>query len=639
MNRTRMGFFGICLVLAWATGACLHVTQEAPPAVPVYDAATFFETTTYRGASFSADEGSLLISSDATGVFNAYRIPLAGGDPEPLTQSQSDSIQAVSWFPTDDRFLYTADQGGNELNHLFVRESDGSVKDLTPGENLKAYFTGWRRDEQAFFVSSNERDPRYFDVYEYQAKDYRRTRLFENREGWVVSLVSPDGRWIVLVRVHDNSNNDLYLWDRKSPRSAPRHVTPHEGQATYSALSFAPDGSRLFYGTDAHGEFEQAWSYDLGSGQHEPVLRADWDVSRLEFSRNGRYRVTTINQDGATAATITDMQRGEPVSLEGLPRGNYWGFEFSPSENWAAFYIDQDRSPDDLFVLNLETGESRRLTQALNPAVEGSALVEAEVVRYPSFDEMEIPAFLYRPHQASALQRVPALVWVHGGPGGQNRSGYQATIQHLVNHGYAVLAVNNRGSSGYGKTFFHLDDRKHGDVDLKDCIWGRRYLEKLDWVDGTRIGIIGGSYGGYMVAAALAFEPDAFEVGIDIFGVTNWLRTLQSIPPWWEAGRRGLYAELGDPSQEEERLRAISPLFHADRIRKPLLVVQGANDPRVLQVESDEIVDAVRRNGVPVEYVVFPDEGHGFRKRANRITASERYVQFLERYLRGGQSE
>ncbi|MGH8203520.1 MAG: alpha/beta hydrolase family protein, partial [Steroidobacteraceae bacterium] len=248
----------------------------------------------------------------------------------------------------------------------------------------------------------------------------------------------------------------------------------------------------------------------------------------------------------------------------------------------------------------------------------------------------EIPGILYRPKDASAQSRVPALVWVHGGPGGQSRTGYSATIQHLANHGYAVFAANNRGSSGYGKTFYHLDDRKHGDVDLKDIVAARDYIASLDWVDDGRIGIIGGSYGGYMVMAALAFSPDTFDAGINIFGVTNWVRTLKSIPPWWESFKEALYDEMGDPATDEERHRRISPLFHAKKIAKPVLVVQGANDPRVLQVESDEMVAAIKANGVPVEYVLFPDEGHGFEKRDNRIAASEAYVRFLDKYLRGG---
>ncbi len=257
------------------------------------------------------------------------------------------------------------------------------------------------------------------------------------------------------------------------------------------------------------------------------------------------------------------------------------------------------------------------------------------MVRYPSFDGTLIPSILYKPKGASVDNKAPALVLVHGGPGGQTRRGYRAFVQHLVNHGYSVLGANNRGSSGYGKTFFHMDDKAHGEGDLQDIVRGRAYLESLDWVDGDRVGIIGGSYGGFMVAAALAFEPEAFDVGVNIFGVTNWVRTLKSIPPWWESFREALYDEMGDPATDEERHRRISPLFHAHNIVKPMLVVQGANDPRVLPVESDEIVAAVKANGVPVEYILFPGEGHGFRVKANRIKASDAYVKFLDTYLRG----
>jgi dipeptidyl aminopeptidase/acylaminoacyl peptidase len=308
---------------------------------------------------------------------------------------------------------------------------------------------------------------------------------------------------------------------------------------------------------------------------------------------------------------------------------------FTSDESKIAFTVNASVSPSNIFTADIDGSNVKQHTQALNQEIDPAHLVEAEVVRYESFDGLEIPSILYKPKGASAENPAPALVWVHGGPGGQTRAGYSATIQHLVNHGYAVLGANNRGSSGYGKTFYHMDDKKHGEVDLQDIVYGRTYLESLDWVDNDRIGIIGGSYGGYMVMAALAFEPEVFDVGINIFGVTNWVRTLTSIPPWWESFKESLYDEMGDPATDGERHRRISPLFHAENITKPVLVVQGANDPRVLQIESDEMVEALRANGVPVEYVLFPDEGHGFRSRENRITASEAYVSFLDQYLRG----
>jgi dipeptidyl aminopeptidase/acylaminoacyl peptidase len=284
-------------------------------------------------------------------------------------------------------------------------------------------------------------------------------------------------------------------------------------------------------------------------------------------------------------------------------------------------------------VCELGGREARRLTQNLSPKIDPEVLVEAEVVRFRSYDGVEVPGILYKPHQASASNKRPALVNVHGGPGGQTRVGYSALVQYLVNHGYVVYSINNRGSSGYGKTFYKMDDRKHGAADLDDCVASKRMLVSKGYVDPDRIGIMGGSYGGYMVLAALAFRPQEFAVGVDIFGVSNWLRTLESIPSWWESQRQALYEEMGDPVKDREALQAKSPLLHAKNIQRPLIVLQGKNDPRVLQVESDEIVAAVKANGVPVEYIVFPDEGHGFRNKKNQLQGYKAILDFCDKHL------
>ncbi len=255
------------------------------------------------------------------------------------------------------------------------------------------------------------------------------------------------------------------------------------------------------------------------------------------------------------------------------------------------------------------------------------------MVRFKSFDGLEVPANLYRPHGAGARQKVPGIINVHGGPGGQARLTYSALLQFLVNHGYAVLDVNNRGSSGYGKTFFTADDRKHGREPLWDCVAAKNFLAGRDFVQGDRIAIMGGSYGGYMVLAALAFQPQEFAAGVDIFGVSNWVRTLESIPAYWEAERKALYREIGDPQTDLDRLREVSPLFHADKIERPLLVLQGANDPRVLKAESDEIVEAIKKRKGVVDYIVFDDEGHGFTKKTNELRAYSAILAFLDRHL------
>jgi dipeptidyl aminopeptidase/acylaminoacyl peptidase len=597
-----------------------------------FDARAFFETVGLHGASFSPDGKRLLVTSDESGVLNVYAQPVSGAPRQALTASTTDHMRSVGYFPRDERVLFTADRGGNELNHLYVRETGGKVTDLTPGENLTARFLTWSRDERTFFVVTNERDPALFDIYRYATKDYGRKLVYENTGGYAVSAVSPDGRWVALTKISSNKDTDLYLGDLRQPDRALRHVTPHRGDVAHSVAAFTPDSRQLWYLSDEGSEFTRAWSFNLTTGRRQVEVAADWDVTSVSFSRDGRYRIVAINADAQSRVEVFDRQTSRPVELP--VAAGVRSVVVSRYGKRLAFYVNTDTSPSNLHVWNLASRVHRQLTDTLNPPIRESDLVSARVVRYRSFDGRQIPALLYRPHQATEEEPVPALVVVHGGPGGQSRRGYGALRQYLLNHGYALLAVNNRGSGGYGKSFHHLDDRRHGEDDLMDCVFARSYLETLDWVDGRRVGIMGGSYGGYIVAAALAFQPDAFDVGIDIFGVTNWVRTLKSIPAWWGANREDLYAELGDPVKDRERLERISPLLHAGNIRKPLLVVQGANDPRVLRVESDELVAAVRRNGVPVKYIVFPDEGHGFRRRKNRVAAAEAYLAFLNEHLK-----
>jgi dipeptidyl aminopeptidase/acylaminoacyl peptidase len=374
--------------------------------------------------------------------------------------------------------------------------------------------------------------------------------------------------------------------------------------------------------------------YDLKSEKTEQVLSEKWDIMYAYHSYSGKYRVVGINEDAKNVIKIFDTKTNQVIDFPKFEEGDITSVNISQSEKWLTFYVGSSKSPANLYVYNFASKQFRKLTNSLNKEINSEDLVKGEVVRYKSFDDLDIPAILYKPQQATKDQKVPALVWVHGGPGGQSRLGYSDLIQYLVNHGYAILAVNNRGSSGYGKTFYQMDDRNHGEKDLQDCIKGKDYLATLDYIDPAKIGIFGGSYGGFMVMAALTSEPKAFEVGVNLFGVTNWLRTLKSIPPWWESFKEALYLEMGDPIKDSARLYKISPLFHANKVEKPLIVLQGSQDPRVLKVESDEIVAAVKKNKVPVEYVVFEDEGHGFVKKENQQKAYSKILEFLDKYLK-----
>ncbi len=606
--------------------------------IPRYTIEQFMHTERISGASFSADGQHLAYSSNRSGVFNAYVQPLTGDKPEPLTQSETSPRFVQSFFPADDRLIFSGDQGGDELDHVYLRQTDGEIIDLTPGEGLKASFAGFSNDGRKFWIASNERDASVFDLYEYDSTTLQRELILENTVDAFLGPTSPDGRRAALNKVHLRSNSDILLWDRESGEITP--LVADDGEVANSAATFSADGAALYYLTDRDSEFRYLVRRELDSGEETIVLQPDWDVMYAARSRGHQYLVVGVNEDAQTALKILDAATHAELELPSLPDGNITSVTFSADDGRMAFYVGGSRRPSDLFYVSLGEGAPapRALTSTLNPEIDPNHLVDGRVIRFESYDGLEIPGILYRPHGASAEQPTAMLVRVHGGPGGQARIGYSALNQYLLNHGYALFDINNRGSSGYGKTFFAADDRCHGECDLGDVVAARHLLADLDWVDGNRIGIIGGSYGGYMVAAALAFEPEVFDVGVNIFGVTNWLRTLQSIPAWWGPQRDALYAELGDPDEDEERLYRISPLFHAGNIVKPMIVLQGANDPRVLQVESDEIVQALRDNNVPVEYVLFDDEGHGFRNRDNEITGYRAILEFLNHHLSGHSS-
>ncbi len=606
-------------------------------AIRQYSIDEFLGSTSLRGASFSPDNSKILVSSDQTGVLNAYAIPLDGSEPVQLTESTTDAILVESYFPRDERVIYLADQGGNELDHVYVRELDGTIIDITPGEGHKADFLDWAYDGTSFFITTNERDSHYFDIYEVATDGYERARIYQNDSGFSVRAISANRRYIALRKDVTRTNTDVYLHDRETGET--RNLTSHEGEVYNDPEVFNVNGLGLYFRSDEGSEFRYLARYDLSANVIRRVVSPNWDVQDARLSRNGKYMLVTINNDARTQLMLMHVGKQTEIQLAEIPAGQISSPRFAPDEETIAFYVSSGRSPRDLFVTSLEASAPRKVTSTLNANINPDDLVEAEVVRFASYDGVEIPGVLYRPHQASAKNKAPALVWVHGGPGGQSRVGYRGLIQYLVNHGYVVYAINNRGSSGYGKTFYTMDDRKHGDADLGDVVASKAMLIETGYVDPERIGIIGGSYGGYMVLAALAFRPEEFEVGVDIFGVANWVRTLESIPPWWEAQRQALFDELGDPSVDREYLTRISPLFHAENIVRPLIVLQGANDPRVLKVESDEIVEAVRANGVPVEYIVFEDEGHGFQKKENQLRGYRAILRFLDQYLKGESAE
>ncbi|WP_299443023.1 alpha/beta fold hydrolase [uncultured Aquimarina sp.] len=606
-----------------------------PIAIEEYSIEQFMDNENAFANGFSNDKSKVLMTSNRSGIYNMYTTSVKGGELIPVTKSDSSSVFGISYFPEDNRILFRMDGNGDEIFKIFLKDSSG-IKRLTPEKDVRALFRGWSKDGKSFFYGSNERDPKYMDHYEMNIADFTSKVIYQNNDGMDFGGMSEDRKYIALTKAITTNDIDLYIMNTETKEK----TKINENTSGNRPQDFSPDNASFYYTTDDNAEFSYLMKYNLADGTKEKVAEKNWDINSFYFTRNGKYQVMFTNEDAKTVMDVKEVATRKSVEFPSFENKEISSASFSRDESMAFLNVSGSSTPRNVYAYDLASKEHHQLTDVLNKDINEDHLVASEVVRFKSFDGLEIPAIYYKPKQATADNKVPALVWVHGGPGGQSRQGFSSQIQYYVNHGYAILAVNNRGSSGYGKTFYKMDDQNHGDKDLKDCVAGKDWLAQQDIIDPNKIGIIGGSYGGYMTMAALTYTPEEFKVGVNIFGVTNWLRTLKSIPPWWESFKEALYTEMGDPNTADSvRLRQISPLFHTEKVTKPLIVLQGAKDPRVLKVESDEIVAGVKKNGVPVEYVLFEDEGHGFVKKENQIEAYGRILKFLDTYLKESGSE
>ena len=620
------------ILLLFLLGSCIQ-RSEKTRMPKQYSIEQLYENLAVYGSGFNADETKILIGSNSTGIYNVYELNITDTLSKALTSSPKESFFAVNYLPQSKRFLYSADKGGDENSHLYLKsESDTSSRDLTPWPKSTNSFFGWSADKKSMYVISNNRNPQFFDLWKLDTASWKPVMIYQNDSGLDPGGISKSERYIALTKSITSDKNELYLFDAKNKKMT---RISNDNEATWNPMAFEKNDSVFYYTTSDGSEFSYLVKYHINSGKAEKLYEDKWDVAYMSLSENERFHTIFVNEDGKNKVLLFDHKTNQPIDFPEIKDGDVLGVDISESEKNLLLTVGSSTSPQNLYIYNLDKKNLKQLTSTLNKEIDQNDLVKAEVVRYKSFDGREIPAIYYKPLQADKEKKAAALIYVHGGPGGQSRVGFSNSIQFFVNHGYAVLAVNNRGSSGYGKTFYKMDNRDHSNGDLKDCIWGKKWLTQQNYIDSTAIGIYGGSYGGCMVLGALAFHPEEFKVGVDLFGVANWLRTLRSIPAYWESGRKALYEEMGDPySADSVRLKNISPLYNYQKIIKPLIVFQGANDVRVLPIESDEIVAGVKKNGVPVEYVVFPDEGHGFVKKENQITTAKRTLEFLDKYLK-----
>ncbi|HNV52441.1 MAG TPA: DPP IV N-terminal domain-containing protein, partial [Tenuifilaceae bacterium] len=420
------------------------------PVVTKYSIEQFYKNKQVYGGKFSEDETRLLYTSNESGIYNLYEVSIADGTQKQLTNSTQESYFAIDYVPGTNKILYSADKGGNEIDHIYLLNEDGTSTDLTPEEKAKTGFVGWNKEKTAFYFLSTKRDPRFFDLYIMDTKTWKAKLLYQNDKGLSVNEISWDEKYVVLVESITTNDNKLYLVNRLTKEQ--KEISIPEQPGSYVARGFSLNGKYLYYTTNSQKEFQYLVSYNLETGERNTVFETNWDVINFFLSRYEKYRVIAINEDGKNTLKLFDHKTGQKVESPAIADGDIISIEISDSEKYMRISAGTSKSPADIYFYNMETKELKRLTNSLNPEIDQNQLVAAEVVRYKSFDGLDIPAIFYKPLDATEKNKVPALIWVHGGPGGQSRVGYFALIQYLTNNGYAILAVNNRGSSGYGQT-------------------------------------------------------------------------------------------------------------------------------------------------------------------------------------------
>jgi dipeptidyl aminopeptidase/acylaminoacyl peptidase len=510
----------LCFVLLGGTALSLSRCKDSntlpkSSIAKSYSIEQFYKTVNAGLADFNKEENALLIHNNSSGIYNGYTLPVNGDSIKALTHSTTESLFMIGYLADGVSYLYRADRGGDENSHIYLHTPQGDPYDLTPGAKVKTGFIEWVTPErEGFLYTSNLRDPKYFDVYQMNVKDLKSKLIFTNKDGYNVAAVSRDKKFVSLAQSITTSNSNIYIVDLES--TTQKNITPHEGDQSNVPQYFSKDNKYLYYLTDDGDEFQYLVRYNLMDSSKETVYKTNWDLMYAYESDEAHFRVIGINEDGKTKIRISTLPENKEVNVEGLDKLSINNVLFSKSETKMAFSAGSSSAPSNIFIHDFENKKTKQLTNNLSSEINPNDLVDATVIRFKSYDGLDIPCIQWIPKQASASNKVPALVLVHGGPGGQTRQNYSSLVQYLTNQGYVVLGINNRGSSGYGKNFFKLDNQKHGDVDLKDCVWSKNYLASLPYVDTTRIGIIGGSYGGYMVMAALTFAPKAFDVGVNI---------------------------------------------------------------------------------------------------------------------------
>lgn len=582
--------------------------------------------------TWSLDDQKLGFITNFEHKYNVYTVPSNGGWPHQVTFDGNYKM-GVTWADKD-RLLFLMDNQGDEnFQCWFATESGSEVMNLTNAQEAQHNIGCFSKDRTRFAFSNNARDRRLFDcfVHDFTTKV---TRKIIQRD--IICTDTPvafsqDGTKLLIHHFFNNMDQDILLFDLTS--GVERNLTGSDEDkedVLFTNALFVDDDRFVYFISDKNREFKNIARINLTTLEFSWVVELEHDIESLSFSKDNRYMAYTINYDGNIMPVLIDRTTGTEVQIEWKP-GVYSGLRFSYGSDRVAFSYSGPRKPNDLYVANLTTKDITQITNSFVGGVSAAELVAPESVYYPSFDGRRIHAFLYAPKNAQKNGSLPCIVYPHGGPEAQMFNTFISDFQFFVRNGYLFFVPHFRGSMGFGKSFQKLIYQDWGGGDLQDLLYGVRYLIDEGWCDPNRIAVYGASYGGFAVLTCLTKAPEVFACGIDVFGPSNLFTFYHSNPPNWKPF---VDAVLGNPVDHKQMFEDRSPIFHIDAIKSPLLIMQGANDPRVVDEESEQIFEVLQRKGQDVEYLWFRDEGHGFTKKENRLKSKVVMLEFLNKHLK-----
>jgi dipeptidyl aminopeptidase/acylaminoacyl peptidase len=583
---------------------------------------------------FDASGEHLAFVADLGGVPQAWGVAEKGW-PE-LLLAPPDRVQSVHPGPRSGQLVVGADIGGNEHTQLLYSAQPGEPwRALTTNLERIHSFGGFSGDGDTISFAANTRTPRWFDIFLLDLATGETRCVLQHDSTNHAGPFSPDGRWLIVVRSFSNSHDELWLVDITGTEP-PRLLSKPNEEAVYERPEWSPDGCSVYALSDAGRDLAAPARIDVASGQLTFVVEPELDVDETALDPTGRQLAYVLNRDGEAEIVVRTLESGAERTIGGLPPGalyTYWqnGLAWDRTGNQLAISWTASKASPNVFIAFPSDTNAHQATRAGGLHVDPSKLPEPEHVHYPTFDGRQIPA-LYYPPASSTGGPPPCVVFVHGGPEGQYRPTFQPLVQYLASAGFAVLAPNVRGSSGYGRTYMRLDDIRKRMDSVADLAHAAYWLRDTGRADPARIAVYGGSYGGFMVLAALTTYPELWAAGVDLVGIANFVTFLENTGPW----RRHLReAEYGSLENDRDFLTEISPINHVEKIRAPLLVIHGANDPRVPIGEAEQMVDRLRALGRTVEFIRLEDEGHQIAKMKNKLTIYPRVAQFLRLQLKG----